>query len=214
LIPLAIALLAATVATASPSLGHPTPPPPVTIRLAHGDPMERETQAQLETLLKRFDLSDWLFTRSILIQAYAVPHDYPVLTLNTRHRQDLTLLLSSLLHEELHRFISAHPAQVEAAVRDLKKAFPKVPVGFPDGADSEEAGYEHLLINYLEIEGVAMLMGQSEADRALKHWEQDHYRWIYRTVRQSPGPIRDVINRHRLWPPGLLPPIPPEQGGC
>jgi hypothetical protein len=37
----------------------------------------------------------------------------------------------------------------KAAKAELRQLFPKIPVGSPDGGDSEDSGYLHLLVDYL-----------------------------------------------------------------
>lgn len=67
-----------------------------------GSKREREIREQLLCLLRKYDLGKWLFTREIRIEEGATPHSHPVLTLNTRHLGDDSLLLASFIHEQLH----------------------------------------------------------------------------------------------------------------
>jgi hypothetical protein len=118
--------------------------PSVEIKLKHDSTAETQTQQQLEMLLQKYPLAPWYFTNSIEIDETAIPHSHPVLTLHTRHLKDDDLLLSTFVHEEIHWFLEGRK-EVTAVEDDLKKLFPKIPVGYPDGADSEESGYLHLL---------------------------------------------------------------------
>ena len=72
----------------------------IEIALKSGTPREVQTKEQLQRLLKTYDLSKWIFTRSILIDEKAIPHSHPVLTLHTRHLKDDDLLLSTFVHEQ------------------------------------------------------------------------------------------------------------------
>lgn len=74
------------------------------IRLKNNDAREQQTKLQLERLLATYDVSRWMFTRTILIESGrdVIPHSHPVLTLSTRHLKDDELLLSTFVHEQLH----------------------------------------------------------------------------------------------------------------
>src|SRR5687768_11798227 len=76
------------------------------ITLANSTPAEQQTRDQLERLLKTYDLSKWIITRSVMIdEKTAIPHSHPVLTLNTRHVKDDELMLSTFVHEQMHWFL-------------------------------------------------------------------------------------------------------------
>lgn len=79
----------------------PAVTPEIEISLAHGNAAEVETRAQLQRLLKPYDLSGWAWTRKVVIEDGAVPHSHPVLTLNTRHINDDSLLLSTLFMKNI-----------------------------------------------------------------------------------------------------------------
>jgi hypothetical protein len=49
---------------------------------------EQQTRDQLERLLRSYDISQWIFTKSILIDDNEIPHSHPVLTMSTRHIKD------------------------------------------------------------------------------------------------------------------------------
>jgi|SRR5262245_37609293 len=129
------------------------------ISLAHGSPAEQQTKDQLQRLLAAYDLSKWIFTRSIIIDEQAIPHSHPTLTLHTRHRKDDELLLSAFVHEQLHWFIVQRDKDSEAAMKELRVVFPKIPVGFPEGSNDEAGNYEHLLVVYLEYQADRELLG-------------------------------------------------------
>ena len=151
-------------------------PAPLDIKLQHGDAAEAQTRDQLLRLLKTYDVERWIFTRSLVIDSTpgVIPHSHPVLTLNTRHRKDDDLLLSTFVHENLHHFLTQHADQTDAAKRELRKIFPKVPVGYPDGADSEDSGYLHLIVNYLEYQADKELLGELRAFTVFQFWTVDH----------------------------------------
>ena len=148
-----------------PSISKARHPAGLDIKLAHGDAAEVQTRDQLLRLLKTYDVERWIFTRSLVIDTNLASsrHSHPVLTLSTRHGKDDDLLLSTFVHENLHHFLTQHSEQTDAAKKELRKIFPKVPVGYPDGADSEDSGYLHLIVNYLEYQADKELLGDLRA---------------------------------------------------
>jgi hypothetical protein len=169
-----------------------------TIALRHGTTDERQTQRQLERLSTTYDLAPWQFTRNVVVDADAVPHSHPVLTLHTRHLRDDLLLLSTYIHEQSHWFLAQHATDTAAAVADLRALVPSLPVGFPDGAQSLESSYEHLIVIALEVRGLRRCVGELSARQAMEFWATDHYRGLYRYVLEHERQIWDVVRAHRL----------------
>src|SRR5215471_17710038 len=97
----------------------------IEITLKTSSPRELQTKEQLQRLLKTYDLSKWVFTRSILIDEKAIPHSHPVLTLHTRHLKDDDLLLSTFVHEQLHWLLESRKADTDKAMNELRALFPK-----------------------------------------------------------------------------------------
>lgn len=180
----------------------PQPEPlPVTITLKHGDEPERQTQAQLERLLRTYEVRPWIFTDEVVIESGpdVIPHSHPVLTLSTDALNE-DLLLSTFVHEQLHWFLESRPEDVEKAVADLKTLFPEVPVGYPDGARNEYSTYLHLLNCTLEDDAMRRLLGESRARQVLETLTTSHYRWIYRQVLERGGDLRGILAKYRLDP--------------
>lgn len=179
-----------------------TAPAQVEINLKHNDQREQQSKQQLERLFSVYDLSPWSYTRKIIIDSdfNTIPHSHPVLTLHTRHLKDDELLLSTFVHEQLHWYLSQKREGTEAAVKELRSVFPKVPVGFPEGGDSEESSYEHLLVCYLEYVTDKQLLGELKTKQVMEFWASDHYTWIYRTVLEQGGKINAVVRRQKLMP--------------
>jgi hypothetical protein len=170
--------------------------PKIEISLAHGSAAEAETRDQLERLLTKYDLSDWLWTRKVIVEQGAIPHSHPVLTLNTRHSGDDSLLLSTFVHEEYHWYETAHPRETSAAIAELKTKFPGLPVGGLDGAADEESSYLHVIVCYAEWQKMKSLVGAEPARQIMLFWAGDHYRAIYRLVLDNEAAIADIVN-HR-----------------
>jgi hypothetical protein len=194
---LAVILLCCTAAAQSKPLQ-------LDITLKHNDRREQQTRAQLERLLSTYDVSGWVFTRKIIIESgfNVIPHSHPVLTLSTRHLKDDELLLSTFVHEQLHWYLEEKPKETEAAYRELRSVFPKVPVGYPDGGGGEESTYKHIPVCYLEYQAVKELLGELKARQVIEFWATDHYRWIYRTVLEREREIGALMRRHKLVPLG------------
>lgn len=174
--------------------------PVVSITTAHQSDREKRTAAQLERLLKTHDASAWAFTRTVVIDETEIPHSHPVLTLHARHLKDDELLLSTYLHEQLHWFLSERPKPMQAAVADLRRAYPRIPVGFPQGSGDEAGNYEHLLVTYLEYQADQILLGALKAQQVMQFWSTDHYTWIYRNLLRDDSKIRAIVEKHGLVP--------------
>ncbi|MGM9484318.1 hypothetical protein ACS5PN_24195 [Roseateles sp. NT4] len=170
----------------------------LTIKLAHDSERERQTQAQLERLLQSYDVSRWVHTRDIVIDEEEIPHSHPVLTLHARHLKDDDLLLSTFVHEQTHRMLDEHPAEHAAAVRELKKLYPRIPTGYPEGSDSAEVNYDHLIIIYTEYRADQRLMGELRARAVMEFFAHDHYRWLYREVLRDPEKVGRIVKAHHL----------------
>jgi hypothetical protein len=182
--------------------GSPRPPEsPLTIRTAHNSAPELATKAQLERLIAAHDLSQWTFTHEIVIDEKSIPHSHPVLTLHTRHLKQDDQLLSTYLHEQLHWFLTGHPAETKAAEQDLVKLYSNVPVGYPDGANDTESTYLHLLVCELEQQADRVVLGDQRTIEVMQFWAGDHYRWVYHTVIHDEAKIEDVLKRHHLDSP-------------
>jgi hypothetical protein len=175
---------------------------PIDVKLQHRDAAETQTRDQLLRLLKTHDVEKWLFTRKVVIDSGpdVIPHSHPVLTLSTRHLKDDDLLLATFLHEQLHHFLEANPEKREAAIKELRALYPKVPAGGREGARSEDSSYLHLIVNYLEIRAVRELLGELRAFQILQFWAQDHYTWIYRKVMEEGYKIGPIVRKHGLIP--------------
>ena len=170
----------------------------VTIELKHGTDAERQTKEQLERIVSSYDLSRYTFTHAVVIDEKSIPHSHPVLTLHTRHLDSDDLLLSTYVHEQLHWYLDTQRVQTEAAENELRKLYPKVPVGYPEGAQDEESTYLHLIDCFLEMKADRTLMGAERAKKVMDFWAGDHYTWIYKTVIRDEPSISDVIRNHHL----------------
>lgn len=172
----------------------------IEISLKNGSRDEEKTKEQLERLLKSHDLSKWIFTRSIIIEENVIPHSHPILTLSTRHLKDDELLLSTFVHEQIHWFVIEDRKKLAGALDEIRKMFPEVPAGPPDGARDEDSTYLHIPVVYLEYRANRELLGELKARQVMEFWANDHYRWIYKTVLERPRDIGQIMFKHKLIP--------------
>jgi hypothetical protein len=189
-----VALAVWTVITPSPS-AHTRAQnarPAIEIKLATGTPLEQRGREQLERILAKWDLSRWLFTRTVQIQSRVIPHSHPVLTLNTQYVDDDTRQLATFLHEQLHWFLADD--RPNGAIAALERLYPKVPESLPEGANGRRSTYLHLLVCTLEFDAVRSLLGEEAARKMLNAY--DHYTWVYKEVLERPEPIRKVLRAH------------------
>ena len=173
--------------------------PDVRVALAAGTPEERRAHDQLLRIVSTWDLSRWLFTRDVRIDARAIPHSHPVLTVNARYVANDTAQLATFVHEQLHWHFVEHRAATEAAIAELERAFPDAPHGPPEGARDRESTYLHLLVCLLEYDALRAILDEDVARRTLARWR--HYPWVYRQVLDRADAIRPVLERHGLAAP-------------
>lgn len=167
---------------------------------------EQQAHVQLKRLLADLPVDSWLLTRTIRIEEGVIPHSHPVLTLNTRHLDDDARALATLMHEQMHWWIDGHAKEVRLAKRDLRRIYSSLPVGYPEGANDEDASYEHLLINWLEVNAMKSLLGEEEARRVLSLAKKDHYRRLYSLVEVDREKIGAIVTRRALlFSPASLP---------
>jgi hypothetical protein len=170
--------------------------PAITIDLAHGTDPERQTASLLKQVIASYDLTKYTFTRRVVIEAAAINHAFPVLTLNVRFARSADELLSSYVHEQLHWHLRARGADQQQAIAELRRMYPGAPVGAPEGAETPISTYGHLVDCYLEIQADRQLIGPERTSAVIA--DKGHYTWIYKTVVQDEPRIAAVVRRHRL----------------
>jgi hypothetical protein len=174
----------------------PVLPNPVDIQTAHHAPREQQEKLELEQLMKKYDLSKYTFTHTVVIEERAVNHAFPVLTLNVHFLGSDDELLSSFMHEQLHWYLRDHPMQMEQALAELRRFYPRVPVGLPKGADTLYSTYVHLVDCYLEIQADRQIIGVERTDKVIKN--KPWYTWIYKTITVDEKRIGAVVNGNHL----------------
>lgn len=168
------------------------------ITLKHGSEREKQSQQQLERLTATHDLGRWIHTERIFFDEKSIPHSHPVLTLHARHLDDDGALVSTFIHEQMHRWLSRHPRRTRAALGEIRQRYPALPVGYPDGADSLASSQEHLLVIWLELDGVERVLGKAEHDRLLAYWSGDHYKKLYEIAAGDKEQIGAILRKNKL----------------
>jgi hypothetical protein len=168
----------------------------IDIQTSQHSPRELQEKLELEQLFKKYDVSKYTFTRTVVIEERAMNHAFPTLTLNVHFLGSDDELLSSFLHEQLHWYLAQHRQAMEDGVRRLKAMYPRAPVGLPEGADSEYSTYGHLVDCYLEIQADRELIGRERTDRVIKN--KPWYTWIYKTILQDEDRIAALVKAERL----------------
>jgi len=168
--------------------------------LASGSKAQRALGSRLDRIVRRHpEVSNWLFTKEVVVDDSELSHSHPVLTLGAGSpgvKTDMGLM-STFLHEEMHWHLAHHPDQLMLAIKDLKSLYPKVKVGrLEGGARNEESTYLHLLVCFLETGALSTLFGKKRAQAfaATKPYNS----WIYRTVVHDHGRIGRIIEKRGL----------------
>jgi hypothetical protein len=172
----------------------------IEISLKNGSKAEHQTREQLQRLLKSYDVSKWIVTKSVIIDEKVIPHSHPILTLNTRHLKDDELLLATFVHEQMHWFVIQDQQRLAAAIKEFRAMFPTVPTTQPEAARDEGSTYLHIAVIYLEYRAARELLGELRAKQVMDFWATDHYTWIYKTVLTRPRDIGQIMFKHKLVP--------------
>ena len=167
----------------------------LTIRPASNRDDELATANQLQRLASNYALARFLFTREVVVDARAIPHSHPILTLKATYSNDDSLL-AEFLHEQMHWFLSPRLEAVRRAVHEFEQMYPGLPVGHPLGARDRWSSYLHLAVNALELRATQVYVGEQRARDALSAWQ--HYRGIYRIVLMETDGIEEVLKRHSI----------------
>lgn len=170
------------------------------IETATGSEKEERTRLLLAELLEEYDTSRWQFTDRVIIDERSLGHSHPVLTLGTRFPVRTRIgVLSSFLHEQIHWYLGTQRRQCSAAIDELRVMYPDAPDATGGGARDQRSTYLHLVVNWLEIEGLRSVVGSNEADDTLQAaCRGGSYTWIYKRVLEQRDVIGKVIQRHGL----------------
>jgi len=183
--------------------------PAVAIELAHNSGNEQQVKAQLQRLLKEYDLSRWIFTRKIRIEQGTRPHSHPVLTLNTRYATNDRLLLAGFVHEQIHWFLVGKGRDASKAIAEAAQRYSDAPESIADGgAGNAGSTTLHLVVCQLEFESLRALLGADTATAVVQEQIKEGvsglgYQWIYQKVLDDQDQLSELIRKYNLTLPGM-----------
>lgn len=169
--------------------------PEISFSTKKGTDREKEVIPKVQEILDKYDLTKWVFTDKIIIEAFAIPHSHPVLTLNTKP-QSQDELLSTFLHEQIHWYVDERKDSEQQAIAEFKKTYKNVPYGNREGAKDEYSTYLHLIVCYLEFKSMVELVGEERAEKVMRN--TNHYTWIYETVLKDRKSIGKTLAKNKL----------------
>ena len=173
--------------------------PKLKIKTKHGSPAEEQRKAQMERLAKQYDLAKYTITRDIVIEAGAINHSSPVLTLNLRFLDNDDLALSAYVHEQGHWWLMERNRMDNPQLfEDLHRAFPNLNYERPDGDGELKSSYFHIAVCMLEWQAMEGLIGQERAMKVVRWKQNDHYQAIYATVINQREQVESILTAHRV----------------
>lgn len=187
----AMVAVAASQASAQPTQPHVT----------FASELEEQGRAQIRRLLASYDLSPWIFTDKVKVEAGAEPHSMPILTMNTDHLDNDLRQLSIFIHEQAHWHVYEASGR-DAAIAELRAAYPDAP------ADSDRL-YQHLLVAWVEFDALVELIGEEEARRVIRDKVElltrdlsgdvsAQYAWYNHKVLEDAQAIGAIVQRHGM----------------
>ena len=172
----------------------------VNISLSNNSEKEELKRAQVLRLIAQYDLTKWWFTDKIAIdETVRSPFSHPVLTLSASMPNNDPAGLSQLLHEQIHWFEDSRKNEVEKTLDTLRKMYPSVPVGYPNGARNEFSTYLHLAVCLMELDALSEVLGKEKAEKVISTNGKYFYKWIYKTVLDDQVEIRKVLKQNNLY---------------
>jgi hypothetical protein len=173
------------------------------ISLKNGTPAEARMREIVTSLPREYNLAGWILTNVIEIDEGCWPHSHPVLTLNTAFEQNVTMVLTEFVHEQLHWFEEEHADRRDLAIEETKRYYRDVPSARPEGAGDELSTRLHLLICYLEYQAMKLLTGPEKAKEVMLALSRHHYCWVYRTILRDEEKLAGIIRKYDLVPEPL-----------
>lgn len=165
----------------------------IRIGVKSGSSNELAAKIQLEKILKEYQVNDWLYTDTVVIEEKAIPHSHPVLTVNTRYLNNDPAQLATFLHEQFHWMVAARDKELELVIKAFASEYPDAPDALPLGARGKSSTYLHLLVCSLEYQAMIKLIGEEKAKKLLQSWQ--HYTWVYDKVLTDKR-VMDIIRSH------------------
>ncbi len=176
---------------------------PPAIILVHGTASEQQAREILLHWFERYSLDKWLYTEIIRIEEGIIPHSHPVLTLSPQTRwsnylADPDQLLAAYIHEQLHWFtlLEEKASNATRAMDEFRNLYPALPVDLPEGCGSDFSNYLHIMMNYLEYQGLMELLGIDAARSVIARIP--HYTKIYTLVVEETKQVGTVMTKYGM----------------
>jgi hypothetical protein len=176
----------------------PAPNEGLPVKITTTAELESATRDALSAVLRQHDVRRYVFTEDVVIDASAIPHSHPVLTLHARYVDDPDRLLLLFVHEQLHWYLERPNLQdgLAAAKAELAARYPDHPTKLPEGGFDGNSTLTHLVLCWLELEAGHQFLG---AARTRAIFSKPHiYSWIYRTVLADRDVIAALVEKHGL----------------
>lgn len=146
-----------------------------------------------------YELSPFLYTKTIHIQSNIQSSPFPVLILNTRYAENPKKLFSHFLHFEFYWWLAKNQLHTNAAVKELARVYPKAPI---IKGQKQSATYVQLMACYLEFSALKFYLGDKEARIVVTQiMKKDKFAsWSYYQVLYKDHAIKRVMKKHALVP--------------
>lgn len=165
----------------------------ISIKLQKNNNKEKQTKADLESLLVKYDLEKYILCSEIIIEQGATGKAFPSIRLSAWMDNEEGLL-AQFIHEQLHWIEKGNEEQMQNAINEIKSMFPDAPVDRPEGGGSERSTYVHLIICRLELLALGDILGEEKAKNIVS--SNNNYTWIREKVISKGDDIDNVIRKH------------------
>ena len=133
---------------------------------------EKKIKRNLEFVLKKYDLSKYIFTHNIQITGFMrIPHSHPVLTLTPTYllnkKYPLEQLLATFIHEQYHWFLNTQKNK-DKLISELMDKYPNLKTELPYGSGTKFSTYQDIIICFLEYRAMRKLLGSDKATDVIK----------------------------------------------
>lgn len=166
------------------------------IILTNNSKTEDIAKKRLIEIVKKYDLSDHIYTNVLKIEDRAIPHSHPILTLNSFPYTDENIILDTFIHEQLHwKFENLDKSIFKKVISLLKEKYPDAPWGFPIGCIDQDSTYLHLILCHMTQKILIHFIGEEAAANVLYYQQNHHYIWVYNMIEVDSEYIDDLTKR-------------------
>lgn len=163
---------------------------------------ENSVYDDLHKILNMYDLSPYIFTNKVIVQAYGIPHSHPVLTITSIYTDQkgdpLDNLLANFIHEQLHWYFEQNKEKENELIKELMDKYKGMKTELPEGANGKYSTYLHIGVCTLEYKGLINLRGDKIAKNIMK--QIPYYTGVYKLVVDKYDELLDLLNKYDLVP--------------